>query len=86
MGTVLLAGRSRALPKDRRTGKGEHMGHSFKGILAERNFQMVDESGQAVAYANSVWTFMDKQKGRPVKPGQDEIDAYGMEAPLEDAL
>ena len=36
---------------------------SFKGILAERNFQMVDESGQAVAYANSVWTFMDKQKG-----------------------
>ena len=56
---------------------------SFKGILAERNFQMVDESGQAVAYANSVWTFMDKQKGRPVKPGQDEIDAYGMEAPLE---
>ena len=56
---------------------------SFKGILAKRNFQMVDESGQAVAYANSVWTFMDKQKGRPVKPGQDEIDAYGMEAPLE---
>lgn len=56
---------------------------SFKGILAERNFQMVDESGQAVAYANSVWTFMDMQKGRPVKPGQDEIDAYGMEAPLE---
>ena len=33
---------------------------SFKGILAERNFQMVDESGQAVAYANSVWTFMDE--------------------------
>ena len=33
---------------------------SFKGILAERNFQMVDESGQAVAYANSVWTFMDQ--------------------------
>ena len=56
---------------------------SFKGILAERNFRMVDESGQAVAYANSVWTFMDKQKGRPVKPGQDEIDAYGMEEPLE---
>ena len=56
---------------------------SFKGILAERNFRMVDESGQAVAYANSVWTFMDKQKGRPVKPEQDEIDAYGMEAPLE---
>ena len=56
---------------------------SFKGILAERNFQMVDEAGQAVACANSVWTFMDMQKGRPVKPGQDEIDAYGIEAPLE---
>ena len=56
---------------------------SFKGILAERNFQMVDESGEKVAYANSVWTFMDMQKGRPVKPGQDEIYAYGMEAPLE---
>ena len=30
MGTVLLAGRSRALPKDRRTGKGEHMGNQFQ--------------------------------------------------------
>ena len=26
----VLAGRSRALPKDRRTGKGEHMGHQFQ--------------------------------------------------------
>lgn len=56
---------------------------SFKGILGERNFLMMDKAGNHVAYANSVWVYMDRRKGRPVKPDEEEIKAYGMEKPLD---
>ncbi len=55
---------------------------SFKGVLGERNFLMMDENGAHAAYANSVWAYMDRKKGRPVKPVEEEIRAYGMEEPL----
>jgi acyl-ACP thioesterase len=55
----------------------------FKGIMAGRNFQMLDEAGERVAYAHSVWVYMDMETGRPVKPEMEEIEAYGLEPPLE---
>lgn len=55
----------------------------FKGFLGERNFQMLDEDGNQVACAHSVWVFMDMEKGRPVRPPQEEVRAYGMEEPLD---
>ncbi|MDO4312090.1 MAG: thioesterase [Eubacteriales bacterium] len=55
----------------------------FKGFLADRNFQMLDAEGNQVAYANSVWVYMDMKKGRPVRPGEDEVKAYGIEEPLD---
>lgn len=55
----------------------------FKGILADRNFQMTDASGKRVAYAQSIWTLMDMKKGRPIRPSEEEIKAYDQESPLE---
>lgn len=55
----------------------------FKGMLAERNFCMTDENGEKAAYAQSVWVYMDVEKGRPVRPDQDELEAYGQCEPLE---
>lgn len=55
----------------------------FKGFLGDRNFQMLDEDGNRVARAYSVWAYMDMKKGRPVRPGEEEISAYGVEEPLE---
>lgn len=55
----------------------------FKGFMAERNFQMLDQEGHRVAYANSVWAYMDMKKGRPAKPGKEEVRAYGAEEPLD---
>lgn len=56
---------------------------SFKGVVGERNFLMQDAEGRKAAYANSVWAYMDRRKGRPVKPCEEEIRGYGMEEPLE---
>lgn len=55
----------------------------FKGMFGDRNFVMRDADGQQVACANSLWVFMDMKKGRPIRPGAEDIEAYGMEEPLD---
>ena len=55
----------------------------FKGLYAMRNFSMKTKSGEMLAYANSVWVFMDLAVGRPAKPGTEEVESYGMEPPLK---
>lgn len=55
----------------------------FKGLYGNRNFVMDDEQGNRIAYANSIWVFMDTEKGRPVKPDEADIVPYGTQPPLE---
>lgn len=55
----------------------------FKGICGDRNFYMKDGQGEITAYANSLWVYMDIEKGRPVKPDAKEVEAYGVSEPLE---
>lgn len=55
----------------------------FDKFHATRNFTMKNENDEMLAYANSIWVYIDTQNGRPVKPSEDEIDLYQMEKPLE---
>lgn len=55
----------------------------FKGMFGERNFVMKDGNDRQIACANSLWVFMDMAKGRPTRPGAEDIEPYGMEAPLD---
>lgn len=55
----------------------------FKGLYGTRNFCMKDKDGRMVAYANSIWAFMDLKKGRPAKPEEEDIACYGIEPALE---
>lgn len=55
----------------------------FKSMLGKRNFCMTDTEGKKLAYANSVWAYMDMKKGRPVRPSAEEVDPYGSGEPLE---
>ena len=54
----------------------------FKGFIGDRNFCMTDEEGKILACANSIWSYMDMKKGRPVRPLADEVEAYGTGRPL----
>ncbi len=56
---------------------------NFKGLYGTRNFSMRTKSGETLAYANSIWVFMDLAAGRPAKPTREEVEAYGIEPPLE---
>ena len=55
----------------------------FKGMLADRNFCMTDADGKRLAYAQSVWVYMDMEKGRPSRPEESEIAPYGVGDPYE---
>jgi len=56
---------------------------NFKGMLGERNFCMRDQAGGRIACANSVWVYMDLEKGRPTRPPDEEISRYGTGEPLD---
>lgn len=53
--------------------------YDFKGLYGNRNFLMKDESGEHIAWANSIWVFMDTNTGRPVRPEEEDIAGYGLE-------
>lgn len=54
----------------------------FKGLYGTRNFCMKDTKGEMAAYANSIWVFMDTEKGRPAKPEAQDVETYGVEPAL----
>ena len=41
--------------------------YDFHGFYGFRNFKVEDEAGNTIVKANSVWVFMDVEKGRPVR-------------------
>lgn len=59
------------------------MATGFRGFMGDRNFFMKDNAGNQIACANSIWVYMDTEKGRPAKPEVEEVAVYGEEKPLE---
>lgn len=53
--------------------------YEFRGFMGLRNFLMRTKEGEALAWANSIWTLMDREKMRPVKPNKDMIAGYAPE-------
>ena len=55
----------------------------FDKFHATRNFIMETTKGERLAYANSIWVYINTETGMPVRPGQEEINVYKLETPLE---
>lgn len=52
--------------------------YGMKGFIGYRNFAMLDEAGGYIAKANSVWSLLDTQTGRPVPVPEEMIQGYGL--------
>ena len=52
-------------------------------MFGDRNFILEDKEGNILAWANSLWIYMDLEKGRPTKPSKEDIAKYGSTEPLE---
>ncbi len=57
--------------------------YDFKLCLGSRNFGMLDEGGKMVAVANTLWTFLHTETGRPMKPTEEILGKYEIEPPYE---
>ena len=56
--------------------------YEFKGFMGMRNFLIEDACGDRIVSANSIWTLLDMQTGRPVKAGPEIVDQYLLEEKL----
>lgn len=57
--------------------------NGFQGLFGPRSFSMKTKSGEMLAYANTLWVYVDIDSGRPVRPDAEEDVLYGKEPPLE---
>ena len=56
--------------------------YDFKGMFGYRNFWMLNQEGEYLAKANSVWVLLDTETGHPVRVQPEDVEAYGKDAPL----
>ena len=53
--------------------------YEFRGFMGYRNFFMQTGAGETLAYANSIWSLMDIESMRPMKPNEDMLSGYVLE-------
>ena len=57
--------------------------YDFKGFIGYRNFVMQDQEGNNIACANSMWSLLDTQTGKPVRPEAYMLEKYPLEPKVE---
>ncbi len=57
--------------------------YAFKGFIGYRNFLMTDEKGCRLACANTIWSLIDTESQRPVKPTAKMLERYVPEPKLD---
>lgn len=57
--------------------------YDMKGFLGYRNFAMTAENGEYLAKANSIWSLLDLDKGKPVPVSDEMARRYGLGDRLE---
>lgn len=57
--------------------------YDFKGFIGRRNFKIEDSNKKVIAYANSVWSYIDTESGRPARVPKEAEERYVIEAPYD---
>lgn len=57
--------------------------YEFKGFLGSRNFVMRTKSGEQLAIANSLWSLLNIDTGRPAMPPEKMLKSYRLEEKME---
>ena len=57
--------------------------YDFKGFIGYRNFLVTDQDGNRLACANSIWSLLDTESFKPIKPSDEMMKAYTLENKLE---
>lgn len=57
--------------------------YDMKNFLGYRNFCMMDKEGNYIAKANTLWSLLNLETGRPVAVPEDMLAAYPLDEKLE---
>lgn len=57
--------------------------YDSKSIYGYRNFDIIDENGDRIVEANSIWFYVDTASMKPVKIADEDILPYGLENKLD---
>lgn len=57
--------------------------YEFKGFVGFRNFLMTDEAGKWLACANTIWSLLDTETGKPARPSQEMLKGYALDPRLD---
>lgn len=57
--------------------------YDFRGFLGSRNFVMQTMDGTYLARANSLWSLLDTDTGKPAIPSGEMIEGYALEQRLD---
>lgn len=57
--------------------------YDMRGFMGMRNFCLLDSDGNYIAKANTIWTLLDTEAGRPMMVPEIMLDAYKLEEKLE---
>lgn len=53
--------------------------YDFNRFFGGRNFIMYGEDGRVLAYANSLWTYLNSENGRPARVDERVLELYKLE-------
>ena len=56
--------------------------YEFKSFVGYRNFCMKDEQGEEIACANTIWSLLSTDTGKPAKPDEKMLEGYKLEPKL----
>lgn len=54
----------------------------FRGLIADRNFYVLDTEGDVLVRASSSWVYLDTKNGKPTRPSAEHVALYTMGTPL----
>lgn len=57
--------------------------YEFKAFMGMRNFAMTTPQGECLAKANSVWTLLDVNTGKPALPTEEMLNGYVIREKLD---
>ena len=57
--------------------------YDFNGIYGYRNFMIENNQKEVLAYANSIWVYIDTKSGRPTRVTDDIANTYGLEEKID---
>lgn len=57
--------------------------YQFKSFMGNRNYYMLDENGEYLAKASSVWILLNTKTGKPEKANDEQKELYGIEEKLD---